>query len=165
MAKLNAAARKSFSKNKELMANVKAIEALLKTEAPKPDSTEAKGRAQIINRHVLEILYAEALRNQETVKRSGVIYRSEDQGETWKKMTEYKLSGGSALVNQTEAGYYGRIVVDQTNDQVVYCPDTNVTSSTDAGKTFKVARGTRAPTRPTSTTAPSGSTRPTGTIS
>jgi photosystem II stability/assembly factor-like uncharacterized protein len=139
LAKLNAAARKTFPKNEELMANVRAIEALLQTEAPKPDSTEAKGRAQILNRHVLEVLYADALRNQATVKRSGIIYRSEDQGETWKKMTEYKLSGGSALVNQTEAGYYGRIVVDQTNDQVVYCADTNVTSSTDAGKTFKVA--------------------------
>jgi len=139
IAKLNAAARKTYPKNEELMANVKAVEALLKTEAPKPDSTEAKGRAQILNRHVLEVLYADALRNQETVKRSGIIYRSEDQGETWKKMTEYKLSGGSAQINQTEAGYYGRIVVDQTNDQVVYCADTNVTSSIDAGKTFKVA--------------------------
>jgi photosystem II stability/assembly factor-like uncharacterized protein len=139
VAKLNAAARKAFPKNEDLMANVKAVEALLKAEAPKPDSTEAKGRVQIINRHVLEILYAEALRNQATVKRSGIIYRSEDQGETWKKMTEYKLSGGSAQVNQTEAGYYGRIVVDQTNDQILYCADTNVTTSTDAGKTFKVA--------------------------
>jgi photosystem II stability/assembly factor-like uncharacterized protein len=139
VAKLNAAARKVYPKNEDLMAKVKAVEALLKAEAPKPDSPEAKGRAQIINRHILEILYADALRNLETVKRSGIIYRSEDQGETWKKMTEYKLSGGSALVNQTEAGYYGRIVVDQTNDQVVYCADTNVTFSTDAGKTFKVA--------------------------
>jgi photosystem II stability/assembly factor-like uncharacterized protein len=137
--KLDAAARKVYPKNEDLMANIKAVEALLKAEAPKPDSTEAKGRTQIVNRHVLEILYADALRNQQTVKRSGIIYRSEDQGESWKKMTEYKLSGGSALVNQTEAGYYGRIVVDQTNDQVVYCADTNVTFSTDAGKTFKVA--------------------------
>jgi len=139
LAKLNAAARKFYPRNEDLMAKVKAVEALLKAEAPKPDSPEAKGRAQIINRHILEILYADALRNQETVKRSGIIYRSEDQGESWKKMTEYKLSGGSALVNQTEAGYYGRIVIDQTNDQVVYCADTNVTFSTDAGKTFKVA--------------------------
>jgi photosystem II stability/assembly factor-like uncharacterized protein len=139
VAKLNAQARKLHAKNETLMANVKAVEALLKAEAPKPDSTEAKGRTQVINRHVLEILCAEALRNQETVKRSGIVYRSDDQGESWKKMTEYKLSGGSALVNQTEAGYYGRIVVDQTNDQTVYCVDTNVTFSNDAGKTFRVA--------------------------
>jgi photosystem II stability/assembly factor-like uncharacterized protein len=139
LAKLNAEARKLYGKNETLMANVKAVEALLKAEAPKPDSTEAKGRSQILNRHVLEILYADVLRNQATVKRAGIIYRSDDQGETWKKMTEYKITGGSALVNQTEAGYYGRIVIDQTNDQTVYCADTNVTFSTDAGKTFKVS--------------------------
>jgi photosystem II stability/assembly factor-like uncharacterized protein len=139
VAKLNAEARRLYAKKETLMANVKAVEALLKAEAPKPDSTEAKGRTQVINRHVLEILCADALRNQETVKKSGLAYRSDDQGESWKKMTEYKLSGGSALVNQTEAGYYGRIVVDQTNDQTVYCADTNVTISNDAGKTFRVA--------------------------
>jgi photosystem II stability/assembly factor-like uncharacterized protein len=140
---LNAAARKLLAKNEDLMTNVKAVEALLKAEAPKPDSTEAKGRSQILNRHVLEILYADALRNQATVKRAGFIYRSEDQGETWKKMTEYKITGGSALVNQTEAGYYGRIVVDQTNDQNLYCADTNVTFSNDGGKSFKVAQWDR----------------------
>ena len=139
VAKINAAARKLYGKNEDLMANVKAVEALLKAEAPKPDSTEAKGRSQVINRHVLEVLCADALRNQETVKRAGIIYRSEDQGETWKKMTEYKSMGGSALVNQTEAGYYGRIVIDQSNDQTLYCADTNVTISNDAGKTFRVA--------------------------
>ena len=138
LAKLNAEARKLYAKNEDLMANVKAVEALLKAEAPKPDSTEAKGRFQILNRHVLEILYADVLLNQPTTKKAGIIYRSDDQGESWKKMTEYKISGGSALVNQTEAGYYGRIVIDQTNDQTLYCADTNVTFSTDAGKTFKV---------------------------
>jgi len=137
--KLNAAARKFHAKNEDLMANVKAVEALVKAEAPKPDSTEAKGRSQIVNRHVLEVLYADVLRNQATIKKAGLIYRSDDQGETWKKVTEYKITGGSALVNQTEAGYYGRIVVDQTNDQTLYCADTNVTVSNDAGKTFKVA--------------------------
>jgi photosystem II stability/assembly factor-like uncharacterized protein len=137
--KLNAAARKLYAKSEDLMANVKAVEALLKAEAPKPDSTEAKGRFQILNRHVLEILYGNVLNNQATVKRSGFVYRSEDQGESWKKMTEYKISGGSAQINQTEAGYYGRIVVDPSNDQTLYCADTNVTFSTDGGKTFKVA--------------------------
>ena len=53
-------------------------------------------------------------------------------------MTEYKLTGGSALVNQTEAGYYARIYVDAQNDQTLYCCDTNTTVSTDGGKTFKV---------------------------
>jgi len=137
VAKLNAAARKLYAKNDGLMAAVGEIDKLLKAEAPKPDSDEAKGRFQVINRNVLEVLYAGALRNQQPTKRSGVIYRTDDQGETWKKMTEYKITGGSAQVNQTEGGYYGRIVLDQTNDQVMYCTDTNATVSTDGGKTFK----------------------------
>jgi len=137
VAKINAAARKIYAKDKAIVASIDEIEKLMKKEAPKPDSSEAKGRAQIINRHVLEILYANALNIQQPVKRSGVIYRSDDLGESWKKMTEYAQSGGSAQVNQTEGGYYGRIVVDQSNDQIVYCTDTNVTSSTDSGKTFK----------------------------
>lgn len=82
------------------------------------------------------MLYGGLLATQQPVKRSGVVYRTDDQGETWKRMTEYKFVGGSGLVNQTEGGYYGRIYVDQTNDQVVYCTDTNATVSRDAGKTF-----------------------------
>lgn len=137
VAKLNQAARKIYAKNKDIIASIDEVEKLMKKEAPKPDSTEAKGRAQIINRHVLEILYADALSVQQPVKRSGVIYRTDDQGETWKRMTEYKITGGSAQVNQTEGGYYGRIIVDQTNDQVLICGDTAATISTDGGKTFK----------------------------
>ncbi len=139
LAKLNAAARKAHAKNKELMAAIGEVEALHKREAPKADSTEAKGRSQVTNRHVLEVLYAGALRNQQPVKRDGVIYRSDDLGETWKRMTEYKHTGGSAQVNQTEGGYYGRIYIDPQNDQTVYCVDTNATVSTDGGKTFKAA--------------------------
>ena len=71
-------------------------------------------------------------------KRSGVVYRSDDQGETWKAMTEYKLTGGSTQVNQTEGGYYGRIIIDPNDDKVVYCGDTNTTVSKDSGKTFAV---------------------------
>jgi photosystem II stability/assembly factor-like uncharacterized protein len=137
LAKLNAAARKAQAKNKDLVAAIGEVEALLKREAPKADSTEAKGRAQVVNRHVLEVLYAGVLSNQQPVKRDGVVYRSDDQGETWKKMTEYKHSGGSGLVNQTEGGYYGRIYIDPQSDQTVYCVDTNATISTDGGKTFK----------------------------
>jgi len=138
-AKLDQAARKVYAKNKDIVASIDEVEKLVKKEAPKPDSSEAKGRAQIINRHVLEILYADALAILQPVKRSGVIYRTDDQGESWKKMTEYKTTGGSAQVNQTEGGYYGRIIVDQTNDQVLMCGDTNVTISRDGGKTFQVS--------------------------
>ena len=133
--RLNQAAKKVHARNKELMAAVAEVEKMLK----EPDSENTKGRYQRLNRHVLEILYADVLRNQSPVKKSGVVYRSDDLGETWKRMTEYKIVGGSALVNQTEAGYYARIYVDQSNENVLYCGDTNVTISTDAGKTFKVS--------------------------
>jgi hypothetical protein len=54
-------------------------------------------------------------------------------------MTEYKHTGGSAQINQTEGGYYGRITIDPNNDQVLFCGDTNVVISKDAGKTFQVS--------------------------
>jgi len=138
-AKLFAAARKIYAKDKEIIDSIDEIDKLTKKEAPKPDSPEAKGRAQAVNRRVLEILYAKALGIQQPTKRSGVIYRSDDQGETWKRMTVYAQTGGSSQVNQTEGGYYGRIIIDPNNDQVVLCGDTNVTISTDAGKNFKVS--------------------------
>ncbi len=43
---------------------------------------------------------------------------------------------GSAQVNQTEGGYYGRIIIDPNDDKVLYCGDTGTTKSTDSGKTF-----------------------------
>ena len=143
LAKFNAAARKAYAGKKDLLSAIDEIESLHKREAPKADSSEAKGRVQATNRHVLEMLYGGILANQQPVKRSGVIYRSEDLGQTWTKMTEYKHTGGSALVNQTEAGYYARLYVDPQNDQVLYACDTNVTTSTDGGKTFKVAQWDR----------------------
>ena len=139
LAKFNAAARKAHAKDKDLLAAVDAIEALLAREEPKPDSTEAKGRFQAVNRHVLEVLYAGALAHQQPVKRDGVIYRSDDLGESWKRMTEYAHSGGSMAVNQTEAGYYARIYVDPNDDKTVYCADTYATVSNDSGKTLKRA--------------------------
>jgi photosystem II stability/assembly factor-like uncharacterized protein len=137
LAKIDAAARKIYAKDKDIQASIDEIEKVLKRETPKADSADAKGRSQLINRHVLEMLYAKALAGQQPVKRDGIVYRSDDQGETWKKMTEYSLSGGSAQVNQTEGGYYGRIYIDPNDDKTVYCTDTNTTVSTDAGKTFK----------------------------
>ena len=81
------------------------------------------------------MMYGDLLAPQASAKRSGYIYRSEDLGQTWKRMTENK----GAQVNQTEGGYYGRIYVDPTNDKILYCCDTNVTKSTDGGNSFAVA--------------------------
>ncbi len=139
LAKFNAAARKAYAGKKDLLAAIDEIEALQKREAPKADSSEAKGRVQVTNRHVLEMLYGGLLANQQPVKRDGVIYRSDDLGESWKRMTEYSHTGGSFAVNQTEAGYYARVYVDPQNDQTIYCPDTYATVSTDGGKTLKRA--------------------------
>jgi photosystem II stability/assembly factor-like uncharacterized protein len=137
IAKLNQSARKIFVQNAGLIESTNEVEKMMKEPAAQPDSTEAKGRAQILNRHVIDVLYAGVLNVLPPIKRDGAVYRTDDQGETWKMMTEYKQSGGSTMINQTEGGYYGRILVDQTNDQVVLCGDTNVTISKDSGKTFQ----------------------------
>jgi photosystem II stability/assembly factor-like uncharacterized protein len=206
VAKLDATARRIYAKDADLMRTIDETEALMKKPAPAPDSTEAKVRTQILNRHVLEILYAGALNNLAPTVRNGMVYRSDDQGKTWKAMTEYKMpapgtggrgadaghpaetldeaaaqsdsvqapaappagardgtqppagqtgaaqpgrgqaaggraaQAGSAEVNQTEGGYYGRIIIDPNDDKVVYCGDTNATVSRDSGKTFENTR-------------------------
>ena len=198
VAKLDGAARRIYARDADLMRTIDETEALVKKPAPAPDSTEARARTQIVNRHVLEILYAGALSNLAPTVRNGMVYRSDDQGKTWKAMTEYKMpapgtggrgaeagnpgealdeaaaqsdslqvtgtqagaqapgaqagttqagreqaaggraaQAGSAQVNQTEGGYYGRIIIDPNNDKVIYCGDTNTTVSRDAGKTFE----------------------------
>ncbi len=198
VAKMQAAARRLFVGNEELLANIAEVEKLVKAPAAEAESAEAKARVQIVNRNVIEMLYAGAIGNLVPVKRNGVVYRTEDQGKTWKRMTEYKMpapgaqgrgdadvdqdldlaaaqseseqppaaspqppaaapqagraaagqapsgraaaaQSGSVQVNQTEGGYYGRIVVDQIDDKVVMCGDTNATISKDGGKTFETA--------------------------
>jgi photosystem II stability/assembly factor-like uncharacterized protein len=203
--RLQAAAKTRFASDKNLLVNIAEVEKLMAKPAAAADSTEAKGRSQLVNRNVLEILYAGIIANASPVKMNGVVYRTDDQGKIWKRMTEYKLAtpqaptipqeeaeeldaaaqaredetaqaqqppapargqatpaapaaqpgargqaaapqaggrggvqAGSAQVNQTEGGYYGRIIVDPNDDKVLYCGDTNTTKSTDAGKTFVV---------------------------
>ena len=88
LARLQVVARKVHAKDETLMAAIGDVERLMKKEPAAADSTEAKARQQIVNRHALELLYAPALSVLPTVKRNGVVYRSDDQGETWKAMTE-----------------------------------------------------------------------------
>jgi len=159
VARLNQAARKVYANDPDILASINEIDRLMKKPAAAPDSPEAKGRAQIVNRHVLEMLYAKALGTQQPVTRSGAIYRSDDMGETWRMTTSYSLpsgdaqggrgmGGGQMQVNQTEGGYYGRIIVDPNNDQVVYCGDTNTTVSRDSGKTLQATGWDSARTTP-----------------
>jgi len=57
----------------------------------------------------------------------GQVWRSMDNGKSWKKTNETNLSGGT---------YYSRIFVDPTNPEIIYCPNLNLMRSTDGGKTF-----------------------------
>jgi photosystem II stability/assembly factor-like uncharacterized protein len=209
VAKLQAAARKMLAGEKDLLTGIAEVEKLMAKPPGSADSPAAKGRSQLINRNVLEILYSGVIANLPPVRMNGVVYRTDDQGRTWKRMTEYTLTTpaapvipqseeldaaaaageteaseelqppagaqaappaappargrpatpsapsagrgdapiGSAQVNQTEGGYYGRIVVDQTDDKTLYCGDTNTTVSKDAGKTFTVTPWDRGPSK------------------
>jgi photosystem II stability/assembly factor-like uncharacterized protein len=179
LAKFVPAARKTFAKDEATTAALDELEKLTKKPPAAADSTEAKARSQITNRLVLETLYSGVLGNLQPQKRSGVVYRSDDQGETWVRKTEYALTAGgggrgsaeaftpgqsdddnfrgglfyddqagqagrggaapasSAQVNQTEGGYYGRLIIDQNDDKVLYCGDTNTTVSRDGGRIFQ----------------------------
>ena len=125
------AALKAYKDNKDLSAAFKDGEAAAEAY------DQAKFRYRTLNGAALRLLYGGALALLEPVKKGGVVYRSEDQGETWTAMTEYKMTGGSDVVNQVEAGYNGRILVDPNDDKVVYAHETRTTVSRDSGKTFK----------------------------
>lgn len=133
LAQFVSTARKAYKDNKNLMDMIK------NSEDKTKEFEQTKGRYQTINRHILQVIYADALSITEPMKKAGVIYRSEDQGETWKRMTEYKIVGGSDVVNQIEAGYSGRLEIDPNNDKILYAVEVNVMVSKDGGKTFKTA--------------------------
>jgi photosystem II stability/assembly factor-like uncharacterized protein len=57
------------------------------------------------------------------------LYRSNDVGETWEKLN----TSGNV---QGRPFYFGQIIVDPTDYNRVYKPGTNLTVSTDGGKTF-----------------------------
>jgi photosystem II stability/assembly factor-like uncharacterized protein len=62
----------------------------------------------------------------------GEVYRSDDGGETWKKVSPEGQSIGGA-----PAYYYGQIIIDPNNDQVVHVLSAASWGTYDGGKTWK----------------------------
>ncbi len=61
----------------------------------------------------------------------GEVYRSDDSGTTWQKVSPEKQSiGGSP------GYYYGQIIVDPSDDKVVYILSVGVIASRDGGRTW-----------------------------
>ncbi len=136
---LNTKAKDVYKKNADVLDSIHEIEKVLKkAEEETAEGKEIpKGRSQVLNRHILQIIYADALQMMGPVKKTGVIYKSEDQGETWTRKTEYKQLGGSVPINRATAGYYGRMTIDPNDDLTLYLADVMVKVSKDGGKTFK----------------------------
>ncbi len=61
----------------------------------------------------------------------GEVYRSDDGGETWRKISPDGQSIGGA-----PGYYYGQIIVDPNDDQVVYVLSVSVLGTRDGGKTW-----------------------------
>ncbi len=59
----------------------------------------------------------------------GEVYRSDDGGETWKKMNSDSDSIGGGK-------WYGWIYIDPNNDKIIYVPNVSFYRSLDAGKTW-----------------------------
>jgi photosystem II stability/assembly factor-like uncharacterized protein len=59
----------------------------------------------------------------------GEVYRSEDAGATWRKVSPEKRSVGGA-----PGYYYGQIIIDPNDDKHVYLLSVNVFETTDAGQ-------------------------------
>jgi len=124
-------AKRESRDEKDVLAKIEEIEKEI------PEYEQTTGRYQTINRYILQIIYADALAIMEPVKKTGVVYRSDDQGENWNRMTEYNLVGGSEVVNVIEAGYAGRMEVDPNDDKKLYAVETVNKISEDSGRTFK----------------------------
>ncbi len=71
--------------------------------------------------------------------KSAEIYRSDDKGATWRKVTEnndFMMSHSG-----TYGWVFGQIRVDPTDENTIYTLGLNLNVSRDAGKTFTVLRG------------------------
>ncbi|HEY3383702.1 MAG TPA: hypothetical protein VGK32_18210 [Vicinamibacterales bacterium] len=75
---------------------------------------------------------------QGTIK-GAEIYRSDNKGQTWKKVSESNayMEGSAA----TYGWVFSQVRVDPNNENVVYFMGLQINQSTDGGKTWKVLRG------------------------
>ena len=78
-------------------------------------------------------------RQKEGTIKGAEIYRSDNKGQTWRKVSESNafMEGAAA----TYGWVFSQIRVDPTNENVVYFQGLMLNQSTDGGKTFKVLRG------------------------
>jgi photosystem II stability/assembly factor-like uncharacterized protein len=71
--------------------------------------------------------------------RSAEIYRTDDNGKTWRKVSE--SNDYMANHSATYGWVFGQIRVDPTNENTIYSLGLNLNVSHDAGKTFSQLRG------------------------
>jgi photosystem II stability/assembly factor-like uncharacterized protein len=64
----------------------------------------------------------------------GGLFRSENGGESWKRVSDHRGI-------RQRAWYYSTITVDPANADVVWCPQVPMLRSIDGGKTFNVVKG------------------------
>ena len=72
--------------------------------------------------------------NQTKVKKSGGVFRSDDAGATWTRLSSDERLWGRGW-------YFEKITADPKNADLVYVMNTSVYRSTDAGKTWKAIKG------------------------
>ena len=77
---------------------------------------------------VYAIIEAEPLEGKAEKKSGGGVYRSDDFGESWKKVSGHRTRSPQ---------YYNELVVDPTDEDRVYALDTFTHVSTDGGETFE----------------------------
>lgn len=66
--------------------------------------------------------------------KEGGLYRSDDSGATWEQISKENRLWGRGW-------YFGKVVVDPKNADIVYVSNTALYSSTDAGKTWTAMKG------------------------
>ena len=72
--------------------------------------------------------------NQTKTKKSGGVFRSDDAGATWTRLSSDERLWGRGW-------YFEKITADPKNADLVYVMNTSVYRSTDAGKTWKAIKG------------------------